>query len=97
MAASPDSVALEIIWARFPQNDPELNDSVWSQIDETQLPPAVRRELADNGFRAGVMAGTPPAAIAHVIDLKIEKPADGPNVSADEVHATRSTSEQLKI
>jgi hypothetical protein len=76
MAASPDSVALEIIWARFKQNDPELNDSVWSQIDETQLPPAVRRELADNGFRAGVMAGTPPLAIARVIDLKIEPASD---------------------
>jgi hypothetical protein len=75
MGASPDSVALEIVWARFKQNDRELNDSVWSQIDETQLPPAVRRELVDNGFRAGVMAGTPPAAIARVMDLKSEPSA----------------------
>jgi hypothetical protein len=76
MASSPDSVALEIIWARFPQNDEELNGSVWSQIDETQLTPAVRRELADNGFRVGVLAGMPPAAIARVLDLKGEPTTD---------------------
>ncbi|HEY4234099.1 MAG TPA: hypothetical protein VGM76_11770 [Lacipirellulaceae bacterium] len=79
MASSPDSVALEIIWARFPQNDPALNDSVWAQIDETQLPPDVQRELVNNGFRAGVLAGAPPAAIARVINLKTDKPEQGPN------------------
>jgi hypothetical protein len=87
-APSLDSVALEIIWARFPQNDPALNDSVWAQIDETQLPTAVRRELVNNGFRAGVLSGAPPAAIAHAINLKNEKPKDGPNMSADEAHVT---------
>jgi hypothetical protein len=92
-APSPDSVALEIIWARFSQNDPALNDSVWAQIDETQLPPAVRRELVNNGFRAGVISGAPPAAIAHAINLKVDKPKDGPNVSADDVHTTRRTSD----
>jgi hypothetical protein len=77
-------VALEIIWARFPQNDPALNDAVWSQIDETQLAPDVRRELVSNGFRAGIIAGTPPAAIAHAINLRIERPDQGPNKVAGE-------------
>ena len=39
---SPDSVAMEIIWARFPANDPVLNDAAWRDIDETQIEPAVR-------------------------------------------------------
>jgi hypothetical protein len=69
LPASPESVGLEIVWARFPLDDPELNDSVWSQIDETQLAPAVRRELANNGFRAGVVTGTPPAAIVRALDF----------------------------
>lgn len=66
--ASPDSVTMEIIWARFPANDPQLNDAAWQDIDETQLTPAVRRELANNGFRVGVISGTLPAAIARAIN-----------------------------
>ena len=64
---SPDSVAMEILWARFPANDPVLDDSAWSEIDETQIDPTVRRALLDNGIRAGVIAGTVPAAIGRVL------------------------------
>jgi hypothetical protein len=66
--ASPDSVTMEIIWARYPANDPQLNSEAWQQIDETQLSPAVRRELANNGFRAGVIGGTLPDAIARALN-----------------------------
>ena len=55
--ASPDSVAMEIIWARFPADDPVLDDAAWREIDETQIEPAVRRELVNNGLRAGVISG----------------------------------------
>jgi hypothetical protein len=66
-AASPDSVAMEIIWARFAADDAELNDVAWREIDETQIAPAVRRELANNGFRVGVIGGTVPDAIARAL------------------------------
>lgn len=66
-AASPDSVAMEIIWARFAADAPELNDAAWREIDETQIAPAVRRELANNGFRVGVIGSTVPAAIARAL------------------------------
>lgn len=65
--ASPDSVAMEIIWARFPANDPVLDESAWRAIDETQLEPAVRRELANNGLRAGIISGALPPAIDRVL------------------------------
>jgi hypothetical protein len=65
---SPDSVTMEIIWARFPANDPQLNSDAWQEIDETQLSPAVRRELANNGFRAGVIGGTLPDPIARALN-----------------------------
>jgi hypothetical protein len=94
MTPSPDSVALEITWARFAENDPELNDSVWSQIDETQLPPSVRRELADNGFRVGVMGGTPPAAIARVMELKCTPPRARTAKSAAEANKDSAADEQ---
>src|SRR3954467_14093457 len=64
---SPDSVAMEIIWARFPANDPVLSDAAWREIDETQIEPAIRRELLNNGLRAGVISGSVPTAIARVL------------------------------
>ncbi len=67
---SPESITLEIIWARFPEGDPRLNEQVWSQIDETQIAPPVRRELANNGFRVGIVGGILPDAIADVLQLK---------------------------
>jgi hypothetical protein len=64
---SPDSVRMEIIWARFPANDPALNDEAWQDIDETQLDPAVHRELANNGLRVGVINGKLPDAISRAL------------------------------
>jgi len=71
---SPDSVQMEVIWARCPLNDAEINDTVWSEIDETQVAPAIHRELARNGFRVGVIAGTPPDAIARVLNMEAAEP-----------------------
>ena len=64
---SPDSVTMEIIWARFPAGDPAINTDAWREIDETQLPPSVQRELANNGMRAGVIGNRLPEAIAHAL------------------------------
>ncbi|MEX0611828.1 MAG: hypothetical protein WD738_09100 [Pirellulales bacterium] len=64
---SPDSVTIEIIWARFPAGDPAINTDAWRQIDETQLLPAVRRELANNGLRAGIIGTRLPDAIARAL------------------------------
>ena len=76
LPTSPESVTLEIVWARFPVDDPQVNDAVWSEIDETQFAPAVRRELANNGFRAGVIAGTPPDAIVRALDYDAYRERD---------------------
>src|SRR4051812_39183700 len=65
--SSPDSVALEIVWARFSANDPVLDNAAWRDIDESQIDPAVRRELISNGLRAGIIAGSIPPAIAKVV------------------------------
>jgi hypothetical protein len=64
---SPDSVAMEIVWARFPAGDPQLNDAAWQSIDETSIGPAVQRELAKNGFRAGVVSGALPTPLAKTL------------------------------
>jgi hypothetical protein len=64
---SPDSVAMNIVWARFPANDAVLDDAAWHEIDETQIEPAVRRELLNNGLRAGVISGSLPPAISRIM------------------------------
>lgn len=76
---SPDSVAMEIIWARFPANDPVLEDAAWQDIDEAQIDPAVRRELTNNGLRAGIISGSMPPAISKVLHqgASIESAKDG--------------------
>jgi hypothetical protein len=74
---SPDSVAMEIIWARFPANDPVLGDAAWREIDETQIEPAVRREMLNNGLRAGVIGSVIPAAINHVLHQHESPPRKG--------------------
>lgn len=58
---------MEIVWARFPANDPVLDDAAWRDIDETQIEPAVRKELVNNGIRAGVISGSLPPAIDKVL------------------------------
>jgi hypothetical protein len=65
---SPDSVTMEIIWVRFPADDPQLNLATWRDVDETQLLPSVRCELANNGFRAGIISGALPEAIARALN-----------------------------
>jgi hypothetical protein len=77
---SPDSVAMNIVWARFPANDPVLDDAAWREIDETQIEPAIRRELVNNGLRAGIITGALPPAIekiTHRDDEPDTPPADG--------------------
>jgi hypothetical protein len=73
---SADSVAMEIIWARFPANDPVLGDAAWREIDETQIEPSVRGQLLKNGIRAGVIGSIVPAAIDHVLHQRESTPDD---------------------
>lgn len=85
---SPDSVQIEVVWARCDLNDTELNDTVWTEIDETQIEPAAHRELARNGFRVGVVAGTPPNAIARLLNMNAD-------CSSDEIPAAVQTMDVL--
>jgi hypothetical protein len=81
--SSPDSVTMEIIWARFPAEDRGLNFDAWREIDETQIAPAVQRELANNGLRAGVIGVRLPEAIDRALHQG-EDPADSAGPAAAE-------------
>jgi hypothetical protein len=92
--ASPDSVAMNIVWARFSANDPIRDDATWREIDEAQIEPAIRRELLNNGFRAGVISGAMPPAIAKIM-RQDERPAAPPVVGDPKAPATVQSAELL--
>jgi hypothetical protein len=66
---SPDSVALDIFFVHCPLGDPEINDSLWAQIDEQQLPPVLRQRLVQNGLRVGLASGQIPTPLTRLMDL----------------------------
>ncbi|MBN1909148.1 MAG: hypothetical protein JW818_05360 [Pirellulales bacterium] len=71
---STDSVVLDIFFVRFPYGDPDVNEALWREIDEQHLPPECRRQLLENGFRAGIIAGGLPARLSELMKLA-DKPA----------------------
>lgn len=71
---SSDSVVLEIFSIRVPFGDPEVNGSLWQEIDEQQLSADLRTRLNQNGFRAGVVGNQIPAKLAELLDVA-DKPA----------------------
>ncbi len=71
----PESVSFDIYTIRVPLGDSEINGSMWSEIDEQQLPAELRRHLADNGFRAGVVGNHIPLKLEQLLQLRDLAPA----------------------
>lgn len=66
---APNTVVLDYMTVRFPQGDVAINDTLWTQVDEQRLPVELRRRLADNGFRAGVVGTRPPVELERLLKL----------------------------
>jgi len=71
---SPDSCVLEVFKVYFPHEDPDGDGSLWNEIDEQQVSAEVRQRLSANGFRAGVVAGQIPPALARRMELAGKPP-----------------------
>jgi hypothetical protein len=91
--SSSDSVMMNIVWARFPANDPVLDDAAWHEIDETTIAPAVRKELLNNGLRAGVISGALPPPIAKI--MREDERPESPPVTGDPTAAAKSDGVEL--
>jgi hypothetical protein len=81
-----DAVWLEVFSARFPQADARINREMWGQIDEQHLPADVRRRLAENGLRAGLVGTQLPPALAELLKLS-DKPAEQTQVPLSSLEA----------
>ena len=97
---SPDSVAIEIFFVRFPLSDPEANGRLWEEVDEMHLAGEVRQRLARNGFRVGLVGGQVPATLARLMELK-DKPAPTPpgleTRVADLEHEPRAVRRRMEL
>jgi hypothetical protein len=77
---SRDSVGLEIFFVRLPAADRQAYDSIWNEADEQRFGVGLRRQMAENGLRAGVLGWQMPAAVQRLLDEQSQRAveADGP-------------------
>lgn len=66
---SPDSVAIEIFFARLPEAERVIRGKLWDEVDEQHLSNELRRELSKNGFRAGLVGSQVPGPLAQLLQL----------------------------
>jgi hypothetical protein len=95
--AAEASMRLEIISIRCPLGDEALNKTIWSEIDEQQLPAAVREQLAEEGFRVGVISGQIPAALAERIAATEQQPVKAIEAAARLQEAPAVSRRQLQL
>ena len=74
--ASPNSMTLEIVFARFPLGQADLNAPLWDSIDEQHLPAELRSRLAVNGFRAGLVSTHLPQPLAKLLNYTDKAPTE---------------------
>lgn len=62
-AAAASTIPLEIAFVRYDAADAVLGTELWTFLDEQAFQPEVRRQLATNGLRCGVVTGDLPAHV----------------------------------
>lgn len=88
-----DQTQLEILFVRIPQQDYEVAQDLWDEVDEHAVPADLRRELGQNGFRAGVVESQLPPQIAAILENAVSVEANGSSsgetASGEPVGSTR--------
>ncbi len=87
-----DTATLDVIFSRVATTDEEAAIKVWADIDETLISPALRHELAQQGFRVGIVGGQTPATLAKLLDAT-PKPVSGTEV-ADQLESNQPIRKQ---
>jgi hypothetical protein len=64
----PDSVVLEVAFARLPLADAAAYDEIWQQTDEQVFSTDLRRQWAANGLRCGILGSQLPAKLREILD-----------------------------
>ncbi len=84
---SPDSVVVETVIIRFPKEQSEALDNLWSTVDESVFDVELRRKLTENGMRGGVLIGDLPLGVRtrmeQLADNSRTDPLEQANLAAD--------------
>ena len=81
---SSDAVVLEMFFVRCPFGDPTINDKLWQEIDEQQIPAELRERLARNGFRVGVVEGRMPIELSKLLEMSDQSPPEPADKGKDQ-------------
>jgi hypothetical protein len=65
---SADAVILEIAFAHVGPEDEDFQARFWPEVDEQLLNNDVRRRLAENGMRCGLLGSTLPVALVEILN-----------------------------
>jgi hypothetical protein len=65
---APDSVVLEVTFIRIPEERVDFEERFWPEADESALNTELRRRMAANGFRGGLVGTPPPPALQELLD-----------------------------
>jgi hypothetical protein len=71
---SRQSVVLEILRVRFPVVEQTAGEDIWTEVDEQHFPTELRRQLATNGFRVGMIGGQLPMKLSRLLQLSDAPP-----------------------
>jgi hypothetical protein len=77
--AISDSVGIEIFTIRITPPQQELVRQLWLDIDEQILVPPLRRELAEQGFRVGLLGNLLTPALSQLINITADADSGKPN------------------
>jgi hypothetical protein len=64
-----DTVSVEIFIVRLAPHQNELLQQLWREVDEQSLPPPLRRELLEEGFRVGILGNQLSPALAQLLTI----------------------------
>lgn len=81
---APRTVPLEIVFIRADEHDATWQEDLWNLADEQALDGGLRRRIAANGLRAGLLNGHLPPELAARLE-PAAPPADPGELPADEV------------
>lgn len=88
----PDCVVVEVAVLDLPENELAEGVELWEEADEQQLPIELRRKLASNGLRCGVIGGQLPNWIRRGLDAPnraVELDPDGGTARICDTHIQR--------
>ncbi len=82
------TLPLEVFFLRCDAGDGSAAAALWNRVDEQMIDQAIRRRLAANGLRAGILLGRLPDPILAALEPPLTSGDEGPPIPANTADAT---------